>query len=209
MTGLIMATMLEAKPFVLGLGLEQLSEKPFPVFGKDAIRLIISGIGKANAAMACTHLILCHNPALVCNPGAAGAAHNRLSLGECLHVDKIIEPDRPDLVTGEPFVHATDILDGYKTAVLATQDRPIRLLSERETLSEFADLVDMEAASIVQVCRRYGRQSFFFKYVSDTPEHSSLSEIRENISRYRDSFFSFFQENALPAILSRATATGA
>ena len=47
-----MATMLEAKPFVTNIPLDSVSKHPFPVFRNEHMILIISGIGKANAAMA-------------------------------------------------------------------------------------------------------------------------------------------------------------
>ena len=40
--GLVMATMLEAKPLVLGLGLEEQENRPFRLFGKERILLINS-----------------------------------------------------------------------------------------------------------------------------------------------------------------------
>ncbi|MCP4673293.1 MAG: 5'-methylthioadenosine/S-adenosylhomocysteine nucleosidase, partial [Desulfobacula sp.] len=51
LTAVIMATMIEAKPFVSGLGLDQIHKKPFLVFKNEKFILLICGIGKANAAM--------------------------------------------------------------------------------------------------------------------------------------------------------------
>lgn len=198
MIGLIMATMLEAKPFVLGLELEQVAEKPFPVFVRTDLRLIISGIGKVNAAMATSHLILCHHPTLVCNPGAAGATNDAYSLGACRHIERIIEPDRPDLLTGAPSILTPDILPNFPLASLATQDRPVRDQAERTALAPC--LVDMEAAAIVQACRHYGLPCYCFKYVSDSPKHTSLADICTHITLYREPFFAFFQGQVLPVL---------
>lgn len=203
-----MATMLEAEPFVRGLGLAQLAPKPFAVFGRDNLRLLISGIGKADAAMGCAHLIVCHQPAVVCNPGAAGATDYTHALGECRHIARIIEPDRPDLNSGAPCAHRPDILPGFPLAVLATHDRPIRDRQERAALSSWSGLVDMEAAAIAQVCARYGVPCYCFKYVSDLPDHNALQDIRTNITRLREPFFDYFAKEVLPVIEQKAREAG-
>lgn len=195
-----MATMLEAEPFVRGLVLERLADKPFELYGRGGIRLIISGIGKTNASTACTHFIHCFAPSIVCNLGAAGATGGTSFLGDCLHISRIIEPDRPDLHTGIPREYAPDMMEGFSDAALATQDRPIRDASERQAVSELAHLVDMEGASIAQVCRLFGRRCYLFKFVSDTPCHTTSSDIRTNISLHRDAFFRFFREEVLPRL---------
>ena len=107
--GLVMATLLEAVPFIRDLSLREWGAEPFSLYGDDRIALIISGIGKANAAMACAYLIQTRRPALVCNLGAAGAADRRCALGECYHISKVIEPDRPGLKSGLPHEQLPDM----------------------------------------------------------------------------------------------------
>ena len=195
--GLIIATMLEADPFIKGLALAECETEPFPVYGKDGIYLIISGIGKANAAMACTYFIEHYHPVCLCNLGAAGSADARFRLGECCHITKVIEPDRPELKTGIPHTHTPDVLDNFSTAVLATQNRAVRDQAERDRIARDAQLVDMEGASIAQACGHFGVKCFLFKFVSDTPDHRKSDDIERNIALYRDSFFQFFRDTAL------------
>jgi nucleoside phosphorylase len=200
-----MATMLEAKPFVLGLGLEECETAPFRIFRRDRILLVISGIGKANAAMACAYLIRSHDPACLCNLGAAGATDDGLALGECRQVGRIIEPDRPDLMTGLPHEHVPDVLDGFPSVTLATQDRPVLGEDERRRIAGLARLADMEGASVSQACRQFGRPCYLFKFVSDTPGHDQSSDISANISLHRDAFYRFFRENVLPRLKVKDT----
>ena len=68
---LVMATLLEAKPFVKGLSLKRISSKPFPVYSGGNITAVISGIGKANAAMATAYACLELGPRL--DPPGRGA----------------------------------------------------------------------------------------------------------------------------------------
>ncbi|HYA15327.1 MAG TPA: 5'-methylthioadenosine/S-adenosylhomocysteine nucleosidase [Syntrophales bacterium] len=242
--GLVIATMLEAEPFIKGLALMECERNPFPIYGrpsrpmetshehqnmsphrlsgdhphpslphqeggkkgggsfqgKDGIYLIISGIGKANAAMACTYFIDRYHPACICNLGAAGSVNASYSLGECYHITNIIEPDRPELKTGIPHTHTPYFLDNFATAVLATQDRAVRDPAERDRIGRDAQLVDMEGGSITQACRHFGVKCFLFKFVSDTPDHRKSDDIERNIALCRDSFFQFFRDTVLPCL---------
>jgi len=198
--GIVMATMLEAAPFLTNLKTEEGEAGPFPVFAKDRLRVIISGVGKAHAAMACSYLIQRFNPEVLCNLGAAGATDGRFVLGECLQIERIIEPDRPDLDTGQPHEHAPDILEGFSSVTLATQDKPIREASEREKISRLAQLVDMEGASINQTCRCFNKPCYVFKFVSDTPAYGQRNDIRNNISLYREAFYHFSREEVFPKL---------
>lgn len=195
--GVVMATMLEAEPFLQALGLERLQGAPFPVYGNDSLVLVISGIGKANAAMAALFIIIKYNISIVYNLGAAGALRPGMSVGDIFQIDHVIEPDRPRIAGRKIRVYAPDTLPGFKNARLATQDRPVLAAEERGALAASADLVDMEGASVLQACRRAGARCHLFKIVSDTVEHSRDEDIIENIRKVRESLFDFFL-NELP-----------
>ena len=200
MTTIIMATMLEAKPFFLGMSLRQTQKIPFRLFQNDEILLIISGIGKANAAMATAYGCLKFKPTCICNLGAAGATHSGYRLGEILHIKKIVETDRPDLKTGAPCVQQPDLLAGFNTATLATSDRAVLDPKERKTISKNADLIDMEGASVVQACRTFNEKCYLFKFVSDTPDHTRDQDIVDHIRQHRKTFYDFFTESIRPML---------
>jgi adenosylhomocysteine nucleosidase len=197
---IVMATMLEAKPFVLEMSLRQIRKEPFRLFHNDGILLIISGVGKANAAMATAYICLKFKPACICNLGAAGAAHSRYNLGEIFHIQKIVEPDRPDLKTKTPSVHKPDLLKGFKTTILATSDRAVLDPKERKTISMDADLIDMEGASVVQAGRTFMKKCYLFKFVSDTPDHALDQDIVDHIRFYRKKFYDFFRDCVRPVL---------
>ncbi len=190
--GIVMATMLEAEPFVERLSLPCVEKKPFLVYASDSIVLVISGIGKANAAMAALFIIIKYNIGIVYNLGAAGALRREMSVGDIFHVVRVFEPDRPKIAGREPRVSIPDTLDGFESASLATRDRPAVLADERAALAENADLVDMEGASVLQACRRTGARCYLFKIVSDTIEHSRDEDIVENIKRVGGRLCEFF-----------------
>ncbi len=182
---LVMATMIEAKPFVLGMALKELEKKPFPVFRNDNTLLVISDIGKANAAMATAYCCQKYKPSCICNLGAAGASGFSHPLGNIYHIDKIFEYDRPKLTSDELAKHKPDVLDAFPTAILSTSDRAIIDTEERKKISLFADLMDMEGASVVQACRIFETKCYLFKFVSDTPEHTKDGDIIKNIRLHR------------------------
>ena len=195
---IVMATMLEAKPFVQEMSLEQTRNAPFFLFQNHEVLLLVSGIGKANAAMATAYLCLAFKPALIFNLGAAGAARFGYDLGEIFHIHRIVEPDRPDLKTGKPCIHQPDLMEGFKTAKLATSDRAILDPINRRAIARKADLLDMEGASVVQTCRKFGSRCFLFKFVSDTPDHTRDQDIVDHIRRYRQRFYEFFTDAVIP-----------
>ncbi|MBU2623808.1 MAG: hypothetical protein KKD92_15975 [Proteobacteria bacterium] len=194
---LVMATLLEAKPFIGGLSLIRLDSKPFPVYRNKNHILIISGIGKANSAMACAYSCLIFAPFCIVNLGAAGATGTGYSLGEPLHINKSFECDRPQFRSKSPHQHTPDVLEGFSYAKIATLDRPVLDPAERQKLSRTADLIDMESASVIQACRKFKTKCYIFKFVSDSPEHTRDNNIIENIKIYRTVFFSFFRESVI------------
>jgi adenosylhomocysteine nucleosidase len=197
---IIMATMLEAKPFVQGLSLKKIEQKPFELFRNDNTFLIVSGIGKANASMAVAYCCAQFQPTCVCNLGAAGATNISSSLGEIFHISQIIELDRPLSGSNGTRTHNSNILKGFQTAVLATSDKAIIEPDERKKVAMNADLLDMEGASVVQACGMFETKCFMFKFVSDTPDHTSNQDIFNNIRLFRNAFYEYFLRLIRPAI---------
>ena len=198
-TGIVMATKIEAAPFLKGLQLSAIEKKPVPIYGNNDIVLVVSGVGKTNAAIGTTHLINNYRPSRIFNLGAAGAAREAFSIGDILHVDEVIEADRPRLLSAKPVTHKPDILKGFTTATLATRDRPALSRNDRTAAGRFADIVDMEASAVVQACRAFGTRVFVFKIISDTAQNTTI-EIIKNIRDMRNSLFQFYIEKIVPCI---------
>jgi adenosylhomocysteine nucleosidase len=201
LAGIIMATGLEAGPYIKAFKMREIEERPFLVYGCGEMILIISGIGKANASMATAYICTRLDPEWILNLGAAGATQESRGLGSTYHIEKVIEPDRPDLGSGTPYVQIPDVLPGFQKAILATQDKPVERIEDFRQIAPFADLVDMEGASVVQASRRFGKRCLLFKYVSDTPVHAGQGElIVEHIKRYSDPFCEFISGSVIPVI---------
>jgi adenosylhomocysteine nucleosidase len=194
--GLVFATKIESAPFIKGLDLKKIENGPFKVYNKDGIFAIKSGIGKANAAMAASFLIWKYKIDCVINIGAAGAASNEKKLGDIFHIDNVIEFDRPKLFKKSIRLYKPDILKGFSLASLATQDKPVVSPAERQNVSKYADLVDMEGAAVVQACRLWEVKCYLFKIITDTPKHKEI-EIIKNVYTTAGTMFKFFKADIL------------
>ncbi|MCP4681524.1 MAG: 5'-methylthioadenosine/S-adenosylhomocysteine nucleosidase [Desulfobacterales bacterium] len=197
---LVMATMAEAKPFVLGMSLKESEQRPFKIFRNDNLILVISNVGKANAAMATAYCCQKFAPSCIFNLGASGASGSSHPLGGIFHITRIFEYDRPELLSNKLTVHEPDVLDGFQTATLSTSDMAILEPEKRRKVSKYADLMDMEGASVVQASRLFNTKCYLFKFVSDSIEHSESDDIIKNIRLYRTPFSEFFLRSVMPAI---------
>jgi len=198
-TGIIMATRMEAEPFIQGL--DMIEARPFPVYMGDDACIVISGIGKVNAAMATLYACLKFDPVWILNLGAAGATHESEKLGRIYNIEKTVEPDRPHLRTNSPYIQYPDFLDGFDKAILATQDKGILDVDTFRGIAAFADLVDMEGASVVQASQRLEKKCLLFKFVTDTPAHAGQGKIiMEHIKNFRWPFCDFIRSSVIPII---------
>ena len=205
LAGIIMATRLEAEPFIEEFNLKEIEDQPFPIYGRGDIILAISGIGKANAAMVTAYTCTKFHPEWILNLGAAGATENSRELGSIYHIERTVEPDRPHLKTNTPYVQFPNVLPGFKKAVLATQDKAISDPKTFREIAPIADLVDMEGASVIQVCRKFGKRCLLFKFVSDTPVHVSQGDvIIDHIKKYSESFCEFISNSVVPVLKKEA-----
>ncbi len=197
--GLVFATRIEARHFIKGFDLQKTEKKPFDLYIKDKIYLIISGIGKSNAAIGTSYIIWKYNTEIIFNIGAAGSATADRKIGDICHIEKIIEYDRPKFLTNGLRTAKPDILKGFKTACLATQDRPVITLSDRQEVSKHADLVDMEGAAVLQACRLLNVKCYLFKIVTDTPADKEI-DIIKNVYSTASRMFEFFKTDVLSKI---------
>ena len=197
---LVMATELEAAPFIERLALALEAEKPFSVYRKGDRILVVSGIGKTNAAIAATYTILTYSPAQICNLGAAGGMKTGFELGDICHIDTVIEYDRPHLRSGKMRIMSPYVLAGFRCATVATQDKPVVDLAHRRTVAGCADLADMEAAGVVRAAQKLAVPCVVFKFVSDTIDHDRHEDIVENIKEHREGFCDFFLDKIFPVL---------
>jgi len=200
-TGIVIATRVEAEPFIQGLDLKEIDVKPFRVFAGNDVCLAISGIGKVNAATATAYMCQKFDPACILNVGAAGATVDSKELGGVFLIEKTVEPDRMHLRTNTPYIQHPDLLDGFETAVLATRDSAVIDEETFRATAFIADLVDMEGAAVLQASQRFNKKCFLFKFISDMPVHAGQGElILRQIKFFCGPFSDFILNSVIPII---------
>ena len=198
--GIVMATMIEARPFIENMSLVQISAKPFSVYCKDNIFLVITGIGKACCASAVSHIINLFDVDMLYNLGASGDLNSKFKIGDILHINSIIEPDRP-YISGSKRILTPDILDGFSYASLSTQDRAMVNGFDRESAGKFADLADMEGASFMQICKLYNKKGYLFKIVTDVPGNDSDKDIIKNVKKTAVILYEYLFEKLFKSLI--------
>lgn len=148
------------------------------------------GIGKVNAAVG-THILICNsNPDLIINTGVAGGADKSIKQMDIVVCERIAHHDiwcGPGTEYGEAagcplyFNSSLPIIDTIKSSI---NDNGIRFglicsgdkfISKKEEIDDIknhypdAIAVDMESASIAQVCHMKKVPVLVFRVISDTP----------------------------------------
>ena len=195
---IVMATTLEAAPFLGKLTRKKVGSRPFKVYEGEDMVLVISGIGKVPAAAATTWVLDHYEPNRLFNLGAAGALRCSFEVGDICEIDKAIEYDRPHLLEKGMRFFDLQTSEEREFFTLATQDVPVLAPERRKDLSEHADLVDMEGAAVVQVCEFFETPVSLFKIVTDTPDHTEDKDIIGNVKLTREKLFRFFMDSVLP-----------
>lgn len=191
---------MEVEPLIAELSMVKAESDPFLIYNGSDILLLVSGIGKASAAMGTAYCCIKYQPSCILNCGAAGAVDDKYEVGSIFQVEKTIEPDRPHLRSNTPWIQVPDTLEGFNNAVLATQDRPVNDIETFGELAGITDLVDMEGASILQAAKKFNAKCHIFKFVSDTPSHAGKGLIMDNIKTHVPAFTGYIKDSVIPLI---------
>ena len=171
MINIIVALYCEAKPLIEYFKLKRQPDHPYPVYRTDKIQLIVSGVGKLNAATATGYLAgVSDTPAAWVNIGVAG--HKTHALGTPCLAHKIT--DQQSNQSWYPiFIFKTPLT----TESLGTFDAP-------ENNYEDELLHDMEATGFYQAASRFNSAEFIhcLKVVSDNTENSSRKINKQMVS---------------------------
>jgi len=178
MINFVIALACEAKPLIHALKLSAAANHAnFPVYDNDRFRLIVTGVGKLNAAIATTYLADLNQPEkndVWLNVGVAG--HLDADIGTAMISNKITDGGsgliwHPIFITPLPL----------KNAALITQERV-------QTVYAPNTLYDMEAAGFYRAASRFNTTEFVhsLKIVSDNQsfpaKYLSEKEVSQLIS---------------------------
>ena len=182
-------------------GTVQIGPQKFLVgtMGESKVVLLQCGIGKTNAASGVTNLIISFHPDCVISTGAAGGIDAKLNVMDvvigkevCYHDVNCGDNCDPGQVQGLPRLFKGDerlvsIATSLKTdarivpGLICTGDQFITNRDELNVIKgKYPEgmAVDMESASIAQVCHLWNVPFLSFRIVSDTPG------VEEHFSQY-------------------------
>ena len=143
-------------------------------------RIIYTGVGKINAAIALTAAVDEYKPLHVLNYGSAGALKPGL-IG--IHeVTQFYQRDMDVRALGfalgqTPFEDDICIDLGRAGLSCGTGDQFVSAPPELDT-----DLVDMEAFALAKICRQQARDFHCFKYISDNADDEAANDWSQSLA---------------------------
>ncbi len=185
MIGIVVALKAEAKGVIEKTSAIEKTTKNgkkiyFGTVGNDDFVLIISGIGKVNAAFSTQYLLDNYPVDYIVNFGSVGAVLGKAETLNYYAVDKCCQYDFDlSALDNVPvgyiqdydrvyFTPKTDRLSFLPTAALASSDRFTEKASDIKTVSDLnCSLFDMEGGAIAQVCTANDIPYYIFKGITD------------------------------------------
>ncbi|MFZ0409693.1 MAG: hypothetical protein WAM11_16530 [Cyanobium sp.] len=146
--------------------------------------VLITGIGKLNAAYALTRALQHRKPELVVNYGTAGGLNPRLrglvEVGRVLQVDMNAEPLAPRGQT--PRDSAPSTLESGQDGVVCGSGDQFVTAVDPWLLSQGVEVVDMELFAIASVCHREGVAWRSYKYISDHADRQATGSWQAHLT---------------------------
>jgi adenosylhomocysteine nucleosidase len=157
-----------------------LEEEAAHIHASD-LPVLVTGVGKVNAAVAVSTILGEHSPSRVVNLGTAGALHDGLA-GTYI-VRSVIQHDLDDAVLFDlTGLHVSETIDVADEGLrLATGDAFITDARIREQLARTADLVDMEGYAVARAAIVAGVPVTIVKEVSDAADGSARRSWRDSV----------------------------
>ena len=160
--------------------------------GKNVV-IVRSGVGKVNSALTCQMLIDKYNVSTVINVGVSGSVDNSLDIGDIVVADKLVQHDFDVTGFGRKLGEIEGIgiyietnpklIDLFKDkdvriGCIASGDKFVTKLSDKNFIRETfnALCVEMEGASIAQVCLLNNIDFIVIRSISDKLDGSSKIE---------------------------------
>lgn len=180
MIHLVVALPAEAKPLIRHFQLRRRPEAlPFPVYDRNGMSLIVSGVGKPKAGAAVAYLHAANGAApdqAWLNVGIAGDGARALGEGVLAHAIK-------DAATGRRWYPPLVFQPPCETTAVLTLDRPASAYPD-------AGSVDMEASAVYDTASRFSTNELIhcFKIISDNranPAHSVSAASAERLVAYK------------------------
>lgn len=183
MIGILMATQMEAEPFLEKMretekGEEDADHVTRFVRGEFEIAVALVGMGKSLAGKAVERFVARYQPDRIINAGIAGALNDNLKIGTVYRVSSTV--NWPEASHRRLHCAATGF-EKLQSASLVTSDRPVFDDTLRRTLQPFGDMVDMEGAVIADICSSLNVECIALKCISDFASNGDREQLRKNL----------------------------
>lgn len=184
MTGLLLATPMEAAPLLALAGREPVApDTPLPLLldlrPARQVVLCLCGMGPENAQAGTTQLLQRYAVSRVINAGVAGALSDHLAVAGVYRVARTFRwPANDPAYDCQP-----EAWSHLPPVVLATVDEPVFDPVRRATLAQYAEIVDMEGAAIARLCQAHGVPFAALKGITDQAGAADRPRLLRNLAR--------------------------
>ena len=149
-------------------------------------RVVYTGVGKVNAAIAATEACLQYRPSHLLNYGTAGGLNPAIQ--GLVRVHHVVQRDMDVRPLGFPLGHTPFDTTGHielggAGVSCGTGDHFVTAPPELLT-----DIVDMEAYALAKVCLSLGVHFHCWKYISDQANGDAPTDWARNVARGMDAF---------------------
>ena len=203
MIGIIVAEekeLIEVKNIMDSIKEKEIYEKIFYIGNIDNIKVVLvkSNVGKVNSSRICQVLIDNFDIELIINVGTAGSVDNRLNIGDIVVANELVQYDFDVTPFGRKLGEIENIGESIKVhenllnlfsdnvykGVIASGDKFIIDIKEKEKIrNNFKALcIDMESASIAQVCFLDKIPFIIIRSITDKLDGSSKIEFETFLS---------------------------
>ena len=184
----VFATSMEADPFVAMVNAKQIAKEPWPIHqariaGQPSI-IIVTGMGMESVRTAVEFIIDNYAANTIFNCGVAGSLTDDFVVGDIVNVSFawIYQAGKIHEEAYRLSAH-TYSLEGYAHGALLTVDQPVFDQYQKQSLSNVAQLVDMEGGMVARLCEQHNISCQLIKIISDSAiERNQLKNNLCNVS---------------------------
>lgn len=172
----------EAKPIINLFGLKPNNSRFFKVFSNKDKVLIVSGIGKIDAALAISYIFSLYPKETFLISVGVAAAKDDFKIGQLVNIKKIIDLD-------EQKVYHLKSLPTLKNCTLGTSSTPQTKM--------VCELGDMEGSAVYKATKKYKKDLLLLKVVSDNFEPKKVKDsnieklILKNINQIKTTIYNY------------------
>lgn len=180
------------RPLIVTALAQELAHEPIP----HDVPVVITGLGKLNAAISLMEAIHRHNPTIILNFGTAGRLKPDVSglveVADVMQHDMITDPLAPRGHT--PFDETPVLLHSGNEGVRCASGDSFMTTFDPWLARNGVTIVDMELFALAKVCHHKGIAWRSFKFITDDTDENAGDEWSSRVHHGRDAFLTKLDE---------------